>query len=208
MRAVSLGERIRATDEAVLLPVGLTVIDVAQGARRALIAFLDLDPRAVDGAALAIWLKGPYRSALSLASRSTLPPPSSVPRSSSTSAEDAPAEPEAMVRANVSAARKAIEKVLVAFLRKPDLSIGPDMVRAGLVQRIRDDDGREGYGPLMPKLTHLPVRVLSLAIADMLTRPDDLRAALTLEKGTITFLTRHVSAIVPRRRTSPYFGEG
>jgi hypothetical protein len=191
--------------EPVLLPVGINVIDVAQAARRAVIAFLELDSRNVDAVALTTWLKGPYASALALASRSTLPPPSSVPRPK-TDEHLAQIEGFTNVRANVSAAKQAIEKVLVAFLRKPDLSIAYDMVKHNVVQRVTDDEGRLGYAPLAPKVPHLPVRVLSLVLADMLTRPDDLRQNLSAEGSGVEFRTRHVSAVVPRRGTTPYFG--
>jgi len=191
--------------EPVLLPVGINVVDVAQAARRAVVAFLELDSRNVDAPELTKWLKGPYASALAIASRSTLPPPSSVPRPK-TEEHDAQVEVLTNVRANVSAAKTAIEKVLVAFLRKPDLSIAYDMVKHNVVQLVTDDEGRLGYAPLAPKVPHLPVRVLSLVLADMLTRPDDLRQNLSIDGGAIEFRTRHVSAVVPRRGTTPYFG--
>lgn len=122
-------------------------------------AFLALDAHDVRG--LAAWFQGPYQAAVSVAgrcTRSTVPPE----RATQTPVSETVATAQAMLRSAILAASEPGASHLVAML--------PCVVD---VVSVRDGSGARGYAPRNQVCAPLRTRVLTLLIADYLTRPDE-----------------------------------
>jgi hypothetical protein len=134
------------------------VHDVADASRAALDEFLALDPQDVH--ALSRWFAGPYRRGVSFAGRrrGSTGPRGAVPY---TPIPELVSSAKATVRAVMAAAARPGAEGLVAVL--------PSVVD---VVPTRDVFGAHGFAPLNLSHTRLATRVLTLLIADYLTRPD------------------------------------
>ena len=144
----------------VQLPRGTTVLQVADATRAALDEFLELYPN--DKFALSNWLIGSYRKATSYGPRRALPSlqpdrPSSAP-------------PVSMVISHA----QAITRAALQAAAKPGadglLSLMPAVVD---VIPVHDMYGGHGFAPIDQPNAKLDARVLSLLLADYLTRPDE-----------------------------------
>lgn len=144
------------------LPAGVRVVDVRARVREALEELVAMEPTRY---ALAHWLAGSYRRALSVAGRDPWPLTIHTP----TAAEIAIVHAQRAL-ADARAAACRLEGELVDKL--------PRRVQ---VARVRDDDGELGFVPIDVKGATLETRALSLLVADFVMRPeaydDDTRAA-------------------------------
>lgn len=181
------------------LPAGVIVADVADLSRLALVAFLRLDHSGVaERAELALWLFGPYLDALSIGHTSLL---GSKP---SLAVDDV--LPGDAAASTIASATRAIERVLCAFHERPDPTIATRLLEHRIVETVIDDHGGSGFGPLGAPWMPLNVRVLALAAAEMLTRPDRLRAELVVGPSSIEIADRPVASGVGlrSRQTLPW----
>lgn len=134
------------------LPPGKTVLDVADASRDALEQFLALDP--YDKLALSQWLIGSYRRAVSFAPKSFHAP---NPHGSSVVEHAQQLLDAAIARASEPGA----EALLALF---------PEIVD---VVPVHDAFGGRGFAPQDAANATLATRVLTLLLADYLTRADD-----------------------------------
>jgi len=139
------------------LPPTATVRDVADAARRALDAFLALDPE--DTRALHHWFAGPYHAAVTFTRAHG---GMRTQRASQSPIPELVTNAQATVAQAIAAASKPGAEGLVALL--------PTVVD---VVGVRDTFGAHGYAPTQAPNARLASRVLSLLVADYLTRPDD-----------------------------------
>lgn len=140
----------------ILLPVAMTPYDVANACREAIDAFLALDDK--EPRALSRWFSGPYRRATSFAPRRRGlcgPARRAIPVSVLI------AEAQDALRAAIAAAHGRDGERLIAML--------PAIIA---VAPVRDDDGARGFAPMDQTSAPLLTRLLTLLIADYLTRPD------------------------------------
>ena len=142
------------------LPRGTTVLEVADASRTALEEFLELDPN--DKFALSNWLIGSYRQATSYGPRRLRP---SAHRSG-----EVAAIPLSMVVSHA----QAITRAALQAAAKPGadglLPLMPEVVD---VIPIHDAFGGHGFAACDHPHAKLDARVLSLLLADYLTRPDE-----------------------------------
>ncbi len=158
------------------LPRGTSVLEVADAARAALDEFLEIDPN--DKFALSEWLIGAYRNATSHGPRRlhpTLPPMRPAdPRSERTMHVPAttPVEsvPLSMV---VSHAQVIVRAALEAASRPGADGLLPLMPAVVDVIPVHDSFGGHGFAACDVAHAKLDARVLSLLLADYLTRPDE-----------------------------------
>jgi len=136
----------------VTLPRGETVAHTTRACLRALDAFAALEPTHF---ALAHWLATSYRDAL-VGARAN---------GSFTLHMTAPVE-EVIVRAQAELAKLRREA------SEPATDIVAGLPQRVSVARIRDELGNVGFGPIDVRGAHLDARVLSLFLADYLTRPE------------------------------------
>lgn len=141
------------------LPPDVSVREIADAAREALDAFLALS--AVDAHGLLDWFKGPYRRAVTLAH---------VPMGGWVPGEHGTTLPVALVVRD--AQQTVIEAMRAAAVPGAEglVSMLPSTVD---VVPVQDADGLQGFAPLDRAHAHLATRVLSLLLADYLTRPDE-----------------------------------
>ena len=138
----------------------ITVADVADAARSALTEFMSMAP---DKRALSEWLVGSYARATSFVPRRphSLPPPGSRPPPSQSEAiEDLVVAAKTDAQSIIQAALEGGAEGLVQRL--------PSMVP---IMRVEDAFGGHGFAPLDGPRLRLADRVLSLIVADFLTRP-------------------------------------
>lgn len=141
------------------LPAGRTVLDVADASRVALEQFLALDP--LDKLALSQWLIGPYR-------RATSDAPKRVHRAGSGEFQQV-----AQLASIVSNAQVILDQAIAAASTPGAeglLALLPPTVD---VVPVHDAYGARGFAPMDVTHAKLAVRLLSLLLADYLTRPDD-----------------------------------
>ena len=145
------------------LPRGTTVLQVADASRAALDEFLELYPS--DKFALSNWLIGSYRKATSYGPRRA-PPALSAESDKQTST----ASPVSMVISHT----QAIVRAALQAATKPGadglLSLMPAVVD---VIPVHDMYGGHGFAAIDQPNAKLDARVLSLLLADYLTRPDE-----------------------------------
>lgn len=148
----------------VAVPSGARVKDVADACRSAALAFA-WNARLWTKRDLATWLVGPYARA-ALPARADAPPASCV-RGASPIAE-------ATISGIVDGAHATVlEDLRRAWSWRYDAGFARDLVEAGLVARIVDEEGASGYAPVDARELRLLDRVRSLFFADYLTRPYD-----------------------------------
>jgi hypothetical protein len=165
------------------LPSGILVGDVADLSRHALVSFLHVNARGGERADLVSWLFGPYLDALTIGRRSEL--------------EEA--EPSLSMDEAVTDAAHAVERVLLAFHQDPDLSVATRLIERGIVEPIADERGGHGYAPAGAADMPLTLRVLSLAAAELLTRPERVFADLAVSATSIEITDRVVASGVGLR---------
>jgi hypothetical protein len=141
---------------------GLAVSQAAEVSRVGVRAFLALSP---DKRALSEWLLGPYQEATAFTARrhgharlESVPPPGPVQ-----GVED-------LVGAAKSAVREAVRAALGPHGSEDLIRLLPPVVH---VAQVHDVYGGHGFVPIDVARTKLADRVLSLVVADYLTRPDD-----------------------------------
>jgi len=142
---------------------GLAVSQAAEVSRNGVRAFLALTP---DKRALSEWLLGPYQEATAFAARRHgHPRPDSVPPSAT------PLQGvEELVGAAKAAVREAVRAALGPRGSEDLIRLLPPVVH---VAQVHDVYGGHGFVPMDVARTKLTDRVLSLVVADYLTRPDD-----------------------------------
>jgi hypothetical protein len=143
------------------VPVGRSIHELADACRNALTAFTTMD-RTLG--ALAIWLEGPYRTALV---RHTGRIEMSLTRAT------APAAIEGSQRTLDDMRRKAIAATFVTDL--------PPRVH---VARIEDDRGHVAFAPFGRRESLLGERIVALFVADYLTRPEYYLTSAARERWT------------------------
>jgi hypothetical protein len=162
------------------LPRSVTLTDVADACRTAVSRFLALP---LEKRPLSEWLVGPYAQATSFVPRrrpTSIPPPSSRgPVSPSERIEDIVAHAQAEAHATIGAAATGGPEALVARL--------PSLVH---VLRVEDAFGARGFAPIDAPRMKLNERILSLILADFLTRPDDFVRAMAEPSGPERRITR------------------
>ena len=141
------------------LPQGKTVLDVADAARDALEDFLALDPN--DKLALSQWLIGPYRRAVGFAPKRFHTPSSHT-------------HVEQLALSTVVSNAQAVLDQAIDGASEPGaerlLQLIPESVD---VVPVHDAFGGRGYAPQDLAHAKLSTRLLTLLLADYLTRPDD-----------------------------------
>ncbi len=140
------------------LPVGVTVMDVADASRNAIDQFLHLAPTKLD---LAIWLRGSYRRATSFVPhslRSLTPPEQPL----------APGDIADVIHHAQCAARQAIGAALAPGAEGLARSLPPVLKLAEIV----DVYDCMGFAPVDVPCC-LADRVLALIVAEYLTRPEE-----------------------------------
>ena len=159
--------KANAMSASLKLSVGRTVLDVADASRFAFEQFLDLDPH--DKLTLTSWLVGPYRRAMADVPRRTrtLGHGEVEPYELSTIVSDA----QTLLAQAIDAAGKPGAEPLLAMLPATGIEVIP----------VVDSYGAHGFAPMDVGHTKLGARVLSLLVADYLTRPEDYFAAPEIE---------------------------
>jgi hypothetical protein len=116
---------------------------------------------------------------------------------------DAPEETVALL---ITSATAAIERVLAAFHADPDLSVATRLLERRVVEPVVDERGGKGYAPFGSPGMPLNVRVLSLAAAELLTRPARLRGDLVVGPTSIEIADRPVisGVAIRSRQTLPW----
>lgn len=150
------------------LPGSVTVTDVADACRSALCQFLALTSG--EKRALSEWLVGPYARATSYVPRRR---PTSIPPASSRRPEAVPlSQPERIEDLVVTSQRDAHATIAAALQGGSEALVErlPSLVH---VHRVEDAFGAHGFAPIDAPRMRLNDRVLSLILADFLTRPDD-----------------------------------
>ncbi len=145
------------------LPPGKTVLDVADASRDALEEFLALD--ADDKLALSQWLIGSYRRAVSFAPKAFHTP---APHASRFGSVEHPALSSVVEHAQQvldTAITRASEPGAEALL-----ALMPEIID---VVPVHDTFGGRGFAPQDASNAKLATRVMTLLLADYLTRADD-----------------------------------
>lgn len=147
----------------VAVPSGARVKDVADACRSAALAFA-WNARLWTKRDLAMWLVGPY-------ARAACPGRADAPPASRTRAQ---AIDEATISEIVDGAHTSVLDALRrAWSWRYDAGFARDLVDAGLVVGVVDEEGSSGYAPVDAPDLRLVDRVRSLFFADYLTRPYD-----------------------------------
>ncbi len=179
------------------LPKSVTVCEVAEACRGAVHAFLGLSEGPVSRRSVAEWLVGPYRAAVATTRvmqddrrRSGF-----VPKFQESIPPSAPVN-ETDLCELVADTRRRVELLIDRCLADPDTSIAGDVVSRGLVERVYDATGEAGFVPALRPRMRLRERLVSLILADFLTRPKDFvaHAAMDPAEGA-SFAPRTVSGI-------------
>jgi hypothetical protein len=149
-------------DPSIALPGHVAMEEVVEASRRAVQAFLAMDP---DKPSLAAWLLGPYHEATSFLPRRN-------GRLHSAEAAGAHHTTPANIQDLVSMTQTVIVAALDAARRGVDdlVELLPPVVQ---VRPAHDVYGDHGFVPLDQEHLRLVDRVLALVVADYLTRPED-----------------------------------
>jgi hypothetical protein len=144
------------------LPPGKTVLDVADASRDALEEFLALD--ADDKLALSQWLIGSYRRAVSFAPKAfhTPSPHGRAGTVAQLSLSSVVEHAQQLLDTAISRASEPGAEALLALM--------PEIVD---VVPVHDSFGGRGFAPQDASNAKLATRVLTLLLADYLTRADD-----------------------------------
>lgn len=149
-------------NHSIALPGRMAVQDAAEASRRAVRAFLAMEP---DELSLSGWLAGPYREATSFGPRRT---PSQRPHDS----VDPRLLPGTDIPNLVTTAKTLVNSALGAAQRGIDdlLQHLPPIVH---VETAHDAQGSHGFIAVDEANMRLVDRVLALLVVDYLTRPSD-----------------------------------
>jgi hypothetical protein len=150
----------KESHEAVLLPPGLLVLDVAERARTAALEFVHESARWTKNE-LAMWLIGPYNLATG-GGRPPTPPNGTAMRVDDDRVQDL-----------LGRARLVTRLFLKQVMTEPTSRMADQCLELGLVCRAMDRAGGSGYVPVERANATLGSRVLALFAADFLTRPRD-----------------------------------
>jgi hypothetical protein len=150
------------------LGVWTSVVEVADGARAAALAFLAASRSACGRREIAAWLLEHYAVA-------TRPARSIAPRRGQrTASSDRIGEQN--VEELVATVRRDVLKRLASARTWNPSSFQKIMLDRGIVAGAQDQRGAIGYAPVDVPDALLVDRVMSLFVADFLTRPDDYKA--------------------------------
>lgn len=146
------------------LPPGLRVKDQADACRSAGLAFMWCARASWGKRELAQWLVGPYAAATKTTTRraaiSTRPPPRSIPVDT--------------VHALLARSHAHVVAILRACTTwQNDEGFARRMVEGDVVVGVMDVESGIGYAPVAAPGMRLVERVVSLFVADFLTRPSD-----------------------------------
>jgi hypothetical protein len=159
----------------VTLPDDLRALDVADGAREAMLSIL----RGVGGSwgrrELAEWLQGPYRILTDLAAV-----PESLENSRTFRRIPRSVEPARLEEVLRAAKEDVLATMILAAPPDSDVRFSHRAVAAGHLVRTRDAAGRAGWVPVDAPGMLLGDRILSLAAVDYLMRPADYLALLSV----------------------------
>ena len=172
------------------LPASVTVTDVADAARLALTQFLVMD---AEKRALSAWLVGPYGRATAFAphrSHSVRPPASVRARSSFP-------PPELAIEELVEHAKSEARATLTAAVQGGPEALVQRMPSVVQVIRVDDAFGGHGFAPIDAPKLKLSDRLLSLLVADFLTRPDDFAREMASYARPPTRTTRSGFSVRP-----------
>jgi hypothetical protein len=158
-------ETIATQDRFVRLENGVHVLDLADAARLAALSFLTNSGLGWGRRELATWLVEAYEPA-------TVTPRTASARIGVNANANNLDEGE-VVRVVARARRHALDLVASASTSWRGEGFARDMVDAGLVVGILDDLGSLGYAAVRRPGMRLADRVVSLFLADFLTRPGD-----------------------------------
>jgi hypothetical protein len=157
----------------VALPGLVAVADAADASRRAVNAFVVMEP---DKPSLAAWLVGPYREATLFGSppirRAQAAAPRDAGHASRTKIEDLVITAQTAVIAALDAAQGSVDDFVELL---------PPVVR---VRPVHDVYGNRGFVPVDEEGLRLVDRVLATLAADYLTRPDDFQPNRPAISGT------------------------
>jgi hypothetical protein len=146
----------------IALPGHVVVEEVADASRRAVRAFLAIEP---DKASLSAWLSGPYREATCFGPRRSENAhphtPSGAHQATPTKVTDLVMTSKSIVIGALTAAQLGIDDLLKLL---------PSVVR---VVPAHDVYGNRGFIPVDGARIRLADRLLALLVADYLTRPGD-----------------------------------
>lgn len=145
----------------------VTVTDVADAARSALADFMGMPPEKRD---LSEWLVGSYARATRFVPRRphSLPPPGSRP----------PPSQSEQIEDLVVAAKRDGQSIITAAVDGGAEALVQRLPSVVPIMRVEDAFGGHGFAPLDGPRLRLADRVLSLIVADFLTRPDDFARAM------------------------------
>jgi hypothetical protein len=149
---------------AVMLPEGVTVMDVAARCRGAALMLLESDSPPWGKAELAQWLTGPYRWPTTFAREREIGVPPSSRRM-----------PIQLDRLEELLAHTRTE-VHAAFTRvaeTTDISFSYAAIHGGFIERCQDSEGAKGWVPVDRQGLRLEERAISLIAVDYLVRPAD-----------------------------------
>jgi hypothetical protein len=160
-------ETVAAQDRFVRLEKGVHVLDVADAAREAALAFVSMSGGGWGRRELASWLVESYEPA-------TVVPRAGAKRSAvNASGDGIDLREDEIVRVVARARRHALDLVATASTSWRGEGFAREMVDAGLVVGVSDELGALGYAPVRRPGMRLADRVVSLFLADFLSRPAD-----------------------------------
>ena len=165
---------------AVQLPHGIAVTDVAARCRGAVLMLLESEHAPWGKQELAQWLTGPYRSTVSFANARPLgiPPSSRRMPILVDKLDDLLAEARHEVRS-------AFERVA----QSTDISFSYAAIHGGFIERCQDEYGTKGWVPVDRQGMRFSERAISLIAVDYLVRPADYLGLISVCKdcGRVSF---------------------
>lgn len=178
MRPTAPFEKLGPVDRFVSLEAGRTALDCADAARGAALAFCETAHLGWGAEHLSAWVNGAYRIALSAAHPDPVVQLSELPDFSD----------ESVAREVARARSHAIALVANAAADWRGRGFPREMIDAGFVVGVTDEHGGLGYAPVNRSVTRLGDRIVSLFLADFLTRPRDYESlAVCRGCGEISF---------------------
>lgn len=150
---------------AVRLPEGVAVTDVAARCRGAALMLLENEPHAPWGKQeLAQWLTGPYRWPVSFAKPREIGIPPSSRRMPI---------PVDRLEELLSETRAEVHAAFVRVAHTTDISFSYAAIHGGFIERCQDAEGAKGWVPVDRQGMRLSERAISLIAVDYLVRPAD-----------------------------------
>lgn len=158
---------------AVLLPDGISVTDVAARCRGAVLMLLESEHAPWGKQELANWLAGPYRTTVSFGAARPLgiPPSSRRMPIQVDKLEDLLAE-----------ARAEVRSAFTRIAETTDISFSYAAIQGGFIERCQDEYGTKGWVPVDRQGMRFSERAISLIAVDYLVRPADYMGLISVCK--------------------------